>query len=175
MVGIAIPRDGIWRDQRRYNSSASYTWTYRSAFSHAVVRVCAMSIEADCWSKMLGSRTAGYLSTDVRTYLQRRYHWSVEIFEETRNPGNAQLMVMEREMTHGGVYYNLTKVCFCLPLDIMSIAAHSPSCVGESRANHSSRKGSQTRGRRAAPTNENFRKHVLFFPESGKDEFFCSV
>mmetsp|Transcript_35548 Transcript_35548/g.86377 ORF Transcript_35548/g.86377 Transcript_35548/m.86377 type:complete len:323 (+) Transcript_35548:177-1145(+) len=45
----------------------------------------------------------------ARLFLMRWYHWSVEIFEETRNPGNAQLMVMEREMTHGGVYYNLTK------------------------------------------------------------------
>jgi len=38
-----------------------------------------------------------------------RYHWSVKIFEETHNPGNAQLIVMEREPSQRGVYYKLSQ------------------------------------------------------------------
>lgn len=44
----------------------------------------------------------------ARLILMRWYHWSVEAFEETYNPGNAQLMVMERHTdAEGGLYYVL--------------------------------------------------------------------
>lgn len=46
----------------------------------------------------------------ARLILMRWYHWSVEAFEQTYNPGNAQLMVMERQIdAHGGLYYTLAK------------------------------------------------------------------
>jgi len=44
----------------------------------------------------------------ARLFLMRWYHWSVNIFEETYNPRNAAMMVMERDASHGAAYFNLT-------------------------------------------------------------------
>ena len=45
----------------------------------------------------------------ARLILMRWYHWSVESFEKTYNPRNAQLMVMDRVLdAHGGLYYALS-------------------------------------------------------------------
>lgn len=45
----------------------------------------------------------------ARLILMRWYHWSVESFEATYNPGNAQLMVMDRQLDEsGGLYYSLS-------------------------------------------------------------------
>lgn len=50
----------------------------------------------------------------LRLFLMRWFHWDVETFEETWNPSNAQIIVMERsdarmkENPHGDVSYTLT-------------------------------------------------------------------
>jgi broad specificity phosphatase PhoE len=44
----------------------------------------------------------------ARLFLMRWYHWPVELFEQTTNPGNAQLMVMERDLDEpDSTYYHL--------------------------------------------------------------------